>query len=383
MKILNYIKDFFIRSDKLTWLIAITISATSLLFLISVSRANNANYFRTQLISIIIGYAGAIVIANTDYRTLCRHWRIVAVICILLVTYTLLFGISVKGNSGVDAKAWILLPGGITFQPSELAKIGFMITFSKHLSYLKENNSLKDFSSVFSLALHALVPMGLTHLQGDDGAAIIFFFMFITMSFVAGVKLKYFIITFSLIALLLPFLWKYVLAEYQKQRLICQLNPESDPFGMGFQQIQGKLSIASGQLFGKGLFNGPRVSYGVVPVQESDFIFSVAGEELGFIGCATVILLLLALLFRTVKIATQASDNQGTYICFGFFGMIASQMIFNLGMCLSILPVMGVTLPFFSAGGSSAACLYLGLGLIQSVYMQKNDDNKANIFSSK
>ena len=203
------------------------------------------------------------------------------------------------------------------------------------------------------------------------------------MSFVAGVKLKYFIITFSLIALLLPFLWKYVLAEYQKQRLICQLNPESDPFGMGFQQIQGKLSIASGQLFGKGLFNGPRVSYGVVPVQESDFIFSVAGEELGFIGCATVILLLLALLFRTVKIATQASDNQGTYICFGFFGMIASQMIFNLGMCLSILPVMGVTLPFFSAGGSSAACLYLGLGLIQSVYMQKNDDNKANIFSSK
>ena len=114
-----------------------------------------------------------------------------------------------------------------------------------------------------------------------------------------------------------------------------------------------------------------------MPVQQSDFIFSVAGEELGFIGCLLVIALLLFLILRTFRIAYKSSDNLGCYICFGFIGMVASQAIFNLGMCLSVLPVMGVTLPFFSAGGSSAACLYLGLGLVQSVYMQKDDDDLA------
>lgn len=382
MNFSNHIKDFFKRTDKITWLISITISVMSLVLLMSVSRTSH-NYFKTQLISIIIGYIGAVIIANTDYKVLCKHWKWISVICILLIIYTLFFGKAVQGNSGVDARAWLLLPGGITFQPSELVKIGFIITFSKHLSFLNENNKIKDFTQVAFLALHAAVPMVLTHLQGDDGAAIIFFFMFITMSFIAGVQLRYFIIIFSLILLLVPFLWKYVFAEYQKQRLICQLNPESDPLGMGFQQIQGKLSIGSGGLFGQGLFNGPRVGYEVVPIQESDFIFSVVGEELGFIGCISVVLLLFGLCLRSLRIGSLSPDRQGRYICFGFFGLIASQMIFNLGMCLSILPVMGVTLPFFSAGGSSAACLYLGLGLIQSVYTQKDDSNRANIFSPK
>ena len=226
------------------------------------------------------------------------------------------------------------------------------------------------------LCLHAAIPAALSHFQGDDGAAVIFFFMFITMCYIAGVKLRYFAFLIFIALASLPYLWNHVLADYQKQRLVCQLNPEADPLGMGFQQLQGKISIGSGKIFGLGLFKGPRVGSGSVPIQQSDFVFSVIGEELGFIGCFFAILLLLIFIFRTIKISSSSCDFLGTVICFGFLGEIVSQTIFNLGMCLSLLPVMGVTLPFFSAGGSSASCLYLGLGLVQSVYKNLRKKNK-------
>lgn len=380
-KFWNKTKSYFRLTDSIFWSISVSTSIFSLLLLLSVSRTSNFGYFRTQLIAIIIGYIGAFIITKSDYRIIAKHYVIVAVMCVLLIICTLIFGTSVTGNSGIDAKAWLKLPGGISFQPSELAKIGFMITFSKHLSVLKEKNELTSFFNVALLGVHALVPIALTHLQGDDGAAIIFFFMFLFMAFAAGVQLRYFFAVFAAIILMIPILWNYVFAEYQKQRIINQINPEADPLNTGFQQIQGKISIGSGKIFGQGLFNGPRVGSNSVPIQESDFIFSVAGEELGFIGCTLIILLLCLMLFRTLKTASMSSDCLGTYICFGFFGLVASQTIFNLGMCLSVLPVMGVTLPFFSAGGSSSACLYLGIGLIQSVYIQRDDDDINAIIS--
>ena len=369
------VKDYFKQTDLIFWIISILISIFSLLLLLSVSRTSNFNYFKTQLIAILIGYISAFIITKSDYRIIAKHYIIIATVCILLIFCTLIFGSAITGNSGIDAKAWLKLPGGISFQPSELAKIGFILTFSKHLSVLKEKNELKSFFNVTLLGVHALIPILLTHLQGDDGAAIIFFFIFLFMSFGAGIQLRYFFAVFAGIVLLIPILWNYVFAEYQKQRILNQINPEADPLNSGFQQIQGKISIGSGKIFGEGLFNGSRVGNNSVPIQESDFIFSAAGEELGFIGCLLIIVLLIFMLFRILKIALLSSDALGTYICFGFFGLIASQAIFNLGMCLSILPVMGVTLPFFSAGGSSSACLYLGVGLVQSVFMQRYDNN--------
>lgn len=329
------------------------------------------NYFNVQLIAIIAGFASALLIQSIDYRFLAKKWIWIGAFCVLFIIYTLFFGITVEGSSGVNARAWIKIPGGITFQPSELVKIGFILTFSKHLSLLIEKNKITSFKSLMLVVIHVLVPVVLTHLQGDDGAAIIFLCMAIFMTFIAGVQLRYFILAFSLGVLMLPLAWKYILADYQKQRLINQLNPESDPLNMGYQQIQGKLSIASGGFSGYGLLKGPRVANGAVPIQESDFIFSVAGEELGFLGCMAILILLIVLLLRIVWISRRSCDNIGTIMCFGFFGLILSQIIFNLGMCLSLLPVMGVTLPFFSAGGSSAACLYLGVGLVQSVFINR------------
>ena len=365
------------KTDIFLWVLSALISLYSLLLLMSVSRENNFGYFKTHLISICLGYIGAFIVVKLGYVKISKYWPLIAFFCILFMLSTFFLGTSVVGNSGVDAKAWVKLPGNVTFQPSELMKIGFMVTFSVHLNFLKNENKLNKFKSVLLLGLHALIPMGLSHFQGDDGAAVIFFFMFLIMCYIAGINLRYFIILFFLIAASLPYVWNHVLAQYQKQRLLCQLNPEVDPLGMGFQQIQSKISIGSGKILGLGLFNGPRVSNGSVPIQHSDFVFSVVGEELGFVGCLIAILLLMLLVFKTIKISNTSKDSLGSFICFGFLGIIVSQMIFNLGMCLSLLPVMGVTFPFFSAGGTSIACLYLGLGLVQSVC--KNRENLKNI----
>ena len=306
-KIFSFVKRYIKDCDKFLWLITILCSVYSLLLLGSVSRGGE-NFFNTQLIAVIIGYIGAIVLSAADYRVIAGFWKWIALFSVLIIVYTLIFGITIEGSAGVNAKAWITLPGGITFQPSELVKICFIITFSKHLSIVKENGNIKSFKSIMLLCVHAVIPVILTHLQGDDGAAIIFFFMFLSMTFAAGVQLRYFIALLVTMVIAVPFAWNYLLADYQKNRIINQFNPESDPLGDGFQQIQGKISIGSGQIYGKGLFNGRRVLQGSVPVQESDFIFSVAGEELGFIGCVLVILLILLLLIRAIYIGAKSCD---------------------------------------------------------------------------
>ncbi|TQI65970.1 FtsW/RodA/SpoVE family cell cycle protein [Clostridium sp. KNHs216] len=372
----NYLK----RADKLYWTVMILISAYSLLLLKTVPNSDSGkSYFTVQLVAIVIGYVGAILFTLIDYREIASYWYIVAGFCLFLIIYTQIFGIAVKSSGGINAKAWIQLPG-TTFQPSELVKIGFIITFSKHVSELKERDLLKSFPQVILLALHAMIPIVLVHFQGDDGTAVIFFCMFLAMAFGAGVQLRYFGAVLAAIAVAFPIAWEYLLQDYQKDRFTIFRHPETDPLDKGLQQIQGRLSIGSGQLWGRGLFNGnSRVSKGLVPVQQSDFIFSVAGEQLGFFGCMLIMVLLLLLLLRTLRIARKSPDCLGSSICFGFFGMIAAQALFNLGMCLNLLPVMGVTLPFFSAGGSSAACLYLGFGLAQNVHMHRMNTDKVTL----
>ena len=371
MNFFKSIQNCIKYSDKILWSIILVIALYSMLLVASVSR-EGFNYLTIQFISVMLGVIGALLLQTINYKVISKYYIWIGVFCILFIIYTLFMGVSVEGSSGVNARAWIKLPGGITFQPSELVKIGFIITFAKHLSIVKNTDNFKDIKNICLLGAHALIPVVLTHMQGDDGAAIIFLCIAITMSFMAGLPLRYFGALIVLGAIFMPIAWNFVLADYQKKRIITQMNPEGDPLNMGYQQIQGKLSIGSGGLFGTGLFKGPRVANNVVPIQESDFIFSVAGEELGFVGCVLIILLLLLLIFRIGFIARKCNDTIGSFICFGFIGLILSQTIFNLGMCLSLLPVMGVTLPFFSVGGSSAACLYLGIGILQNIYLSRN-----------
>ena len=178
----------------------------------------------------------------------------------------------------------------------------------------------------------------------------------------------------------MPFFWTSILNSEQKNRFAVLFSSDDDMFRTyGWQQYQGKVSIASGGLFGKGLFNGPRVARDIVPYQENDFIFTVAGEELGFIGCTVILLLFAAMLFRVLKNSARSGNALGKNICTGFFALISIQVLVNLGMVLGILPVVGITLPFLSSGGSSVVCLYLGVGLVQSVYMHPTYEEKLSL----
>lgn len=368
----KYIK----KADILLWLLVAAVSAYSLLLLRSVDSATGSGYFRTQLFAIGLGVAGAVVISLLDYVELSNFWYLLAGFSVFLMIYTALFGEAVKGSGGVDARAWINIAGR-TFQSSELVKIAFILTFAKHLDALHKRGLIDNPAHVVLLACHALVPMLLCELQGDTGAAIVFFAMFLVMSLAAGVKLRYFAILAGLVLVALPLLWSFVMEDYQKMRFVAVFNLDDPDVRMedGYQQYQGRISIGSGKLTGQGLFQGSRVADSSVPFQQSDYIFSVAGEELGFLGCSLLLLLLLLLMVKVLHVAHSSRDELGKYICFGYFGIIALQSVSNIGMCLALLPAMGVTLPFFSAGGSSAACMYFGIGLVQSVYMRRKESD--------
>ena len=369
-KLLSRIGDYFSGTDNLLWILMISATFISSLLLSSVERAGGS-FVRTQILAAILGLAAAIVVSVIDYEYISRFWYLLAIMSILLFAAVFLFGMTV---SGTDDTAWIRLPGGITFQPSELVKIFFIVTFATHLNYLKKNEKLKNFLSIVTLLGHAAVPMIIIHFQGDDGSAVIFGFIMLIMMFTAGVQTRYFVALICMLAVGIPVVWNVIMNNEHRNRILALMDIDGNAMAdYGYQQYQSKVSIASGELTGYGIGQGYRTGIGYVPEQENDFIFSVACEELGFIGAMIVLAILLLIIIRIFINAQQARDDLGAFICYGMFGLIATQTIINIGMVLGLLPVIGITLPFFSAGGTSSMCLYIGMGLVQSVRLHNKD----------
>lgn len=369
--IVNKIFDYLRYTDKLLWLLIIIVNTISILLISSLQRVSEYNYMRTQIIALVLGVVGAIVLSCVDYKYIHKLWWLAGVAGIALIMLVFKFGIRVEGT---DDTAWINI-AGFSLQPSEIVKICFIITLSAHLSYLLQKEKIKSFWNICLLAVHGAVPVILIHFQGDDGSALIFALIFIIMTFAAGVQIRYYLLTFAAFLLSAPFIWTKVMNEDQKNRILVLFNLDENAKSVyGWQQYQGKLSIAAGGYMGEGLYNGQRVEYWIVPEQENDFIFTVAGEELGFIGCCLILALFLFILLRIFYKAASARDEFGQNLCLGVFALILSQAVINLGMVLGFLPVVGVTLPFFSAGGTSLMCLMLCIGIVQSVHMFSNDD---------
>ncbi len=371
-KFSDSIKEFFKKTDAVLWTLTVLAIVYSFLLISSMQRSGEYNYMKTQAAAVLIGIVSAVVICAADYRFIIGKWYIAAVAAAGLAALVFIFGIQVEGT---DDTAWISLPGGFTIQPSELIKICLIITFSKHLSYLKEKEMLHNPLGVATLVIHAAIPMAVIHIQGDDGTVLIFALIFLIMSFVAGVQLRYFLILFGLIAAGIPIVWNYFMNEDQRNRFYALFDIDGNAMtNYGWQQYQGKVSIASGGLSGSGLYSGSRVEYGIVPEQENDFIFTVAGEELGFIGCIVLMGILLGIIIKVIINAKKAYDDEGKFICCGVFAVIASQTVINLGMVLGFLPVIGITLPLFSSGGTSALSTLICIGLVQSVRYHNDSD---------
>ncbi len=324
--------------------------------------------FIVQAVSMIIGCVAAIVISLFDFEIFMKRWYFVAAVGLIPVLLTFVIGF---GPAGTDDKAWLNL-GFTTFQPSELLKACFMITFALHLSKVRDEiNKLKN---LLPVCMHGALPVMLIHMQGDDGTALVFAVMVVSMMWAAGVKYKYFIIALIVLLVMAPVIYFFIMNADQQARIQTMFDIEADILGDGWQQYRGRVALSNGGFWGQGYLKGSLTQMGRAGVPEgyNDFIFVTIGEELGFFGASMVLILLTAITLRTLHIAKITNNFSGKLICVGFFGWLLAQIIMNIGMCLSVLPVIGVTLPFFSAGGTSLSCLYLGVGLVLSVYMHKN-----------
>ena len=361
------IADYFRETDKLILILSVFASLYGSLAVFS------ATYYMesiratvVQLGGTALGLAAAIVISTFDYEKITKRWYLVALLGLIPVILTFFIGIAPEGT---DDKAWLDL-GFTTFQPSELLKVCFVITFSVHLKKIKPNiNKLKY---LIPLCIHGAFPVVLIHFQGDDGTALVFAVMVLCMMWAAGVSWKYFLLGFSTLAVASPFLYFFVMNEDQRRRIGVIFDVSADIKDIGYQQWRGRMALANGGWTGQGFLKGDLTQAGAVPEGYNDFIFVSIGEEFGFIGLIIVMLLIAAICLRCIRVARLCSNDTGKFICVGVFGMIFAQSVINIGMNTSILPVIGVTLPFFSAGGTSLACLFLGIGLVVNVYIHRN-----------
>ena len=330
-----------------------------------------------------IGLVVAILLSNIDYRSLVKVWPVHVAVTWGLVLPTLFIRnvtigpLTIGYNAGdTDNYSWYKL-GGFTFQPTELAKISFILTFAMHLNNVRSR--INEPKELGKLLLHMLVPIGIIHIQGDDGTAIIYGIIACSMMFAAGISWKYIIGAISAaaaaVALAFGFFSDKIGKGYQWYRILAVIDPENKTGwapseavwkNIIYQQQRGEIALGSGGIFGNGILGG---SYYSVPNAHNDFILSWIGNAAGFVGCCVVLGVLLAIVCKTFATGARSEDLLGTFICAGIGGALMAQIFVNVGMNLRVLPVIGVTLPFYSAGGSSVLMLYICVGLVLSVYM--------------
>ena len=319
-----------------------------------------------QSAALALGIVVMTVLSLFDYEQFEVLLKPIAVVCIFLLILVKIIGTA--GDWG--AQSWIRL-GPVGIQPSEIAKIGFILTFSYHLSKVTDN--INKPKTIFLLLVHLAIPAFLIMLQPDLGSTLVFVFIFIVMIFTAGISMKYIFTALITGAVSLPLIYKFLLSDYQKHRILVFLNPELDKLGSGYNVIQSKIAVGSGGFFGKGYLNGTQNQLGFLPTKHTDFIFSVISEELGFIGAAAVVILLSVIIWRCIKTAMNSKTLFGRYIAIGVSAMFIFHSVENIGMCIGLTPVTGIPLPFFSYGGTSLLTNLIAVGLVLSVssYSQK------------
>ena len=358
--------------------VVLIILAYSALVLSSASSnvTNDPLYFvKRQLLWIGIGFGTAgIILWFFNYEQFSRWSRMIYIFNLIILA-----GVLILGSESNGAQRWIGL-GPFLFQPSEFAKIAVVITFADFLA--KRQGNLNLFKDLIPCFLYILPPMLLILLQPDLGTSLVFIAMLLGMMFVAGANPKILsglIIgggTAGVTALLAHFQWGLwlPLKDYQLMRLIVFLNPYNDGFGgrgAGYHVIQSQVAVGSGGLWGQGLFQGSQVQFNFLPEHHTDFIFSVVGEELGFIGAMVLLTLYLLLVYRAVLIAMEAKDLFGALMVTGIVSMLVFQLLVNVGMTIGIMPITGLPLPFFSYGGSSMLANMIALGIILNVNIRR------------
>ncbi len=357
----------------------LTIAAILVFSLVVLSSANLTipgdpqGFVKKQGINILVGIIALLVVVSIDYNQLSKYDKHLYILNIVLLLTVLVIGSTNKG-----ATRWIPL-GFFDFQPSELAKVIIIITFAKFLS--QRQDKLNTFWDLLPCFLFIGLPMLFILAQPDLGTSLVFIAIMFGMLYVAGAnpKILTFLIIFGLLVIggLLYAHFNYglplPLKNYQIMRLVVFIDPYIDELGAGYHMIQSLVAIGSGGLYGKGLYQGSQIQLRFLPEHHTDFIFSVVGEELGFIGGAFLLIAFFFLMYRAMKIALHAKDLYGTLLVTGVVSMITFQVFVNVGMTIAITPITGLPLPFVSYGGSAMLANMIALGLILNVNLRKQD----------
>ena len=366
-KIKIFLSDALRRVDPILLLCTTVLSVISLVTVYGAVDNFGMSKLKMQFAMTVLGIVLTFVMANLDYHVILdRLWLPLLVFSAGILGLTL-----VAGDTGAAmetaGKSWLTIPViGIAIQPSEFVKITFICTFAKHLSAVQ--GSINRLRTLIGLGVHALLIVGLILLSGDLGVALVYMALVLIMLFCAGLHWGYFAGAGGALAVAFPFLWDY-LASYQQDRIVVGFNPSLDPKDKGWQPLLSKQCIENGGLLGVGWQNGG--DYEALTASHTDFILATICEKFGFIGGLLVIATLSLLVLRILWIGRQSSHDYGMLIAVGVAAVLIAQTLENVGMCLAILPVVGITLPFLSCGGSSLLATYILVGMVHSVKSHK------------
>lgn len=354
-------------------LLALVCSAFGLVLIFSATRSldgGSTRYIVIQGTAIVLGLIGFVVMTCLDLEKFAPLWRAVLIVNVLFQLSLIFFGYEDGGN-----KSWLRF-GGIGIQPAELGKLMFIFTFAKHINVLRYR--LNRVKSLLMLGAHLLAVMAAIIIPSHDvGMSLPYVFIAVLMLFAAGMSLKWFAGGAILACAAIPLLWQ-ALSDIQKDRILVLFDPSIAP-DTYWQQQQSRIAIGAGKLFGTGFLQGNQTQNNMLPEKQTDFIFGVAGEEWGLLGCLAIVVVLVTLIFRIYYIAFHAQNQISSLICVGVGSMFLFQTFENIFMCLGIGPVMGLTLPFFSYGGSSVVTMYLALGMVNSISMRSRQRRKSGL----
>lgn len=363
-KLFSRIGRYFRASDNGLILACVFCSVVSCMMLYSIAENElieqcTFSTFRTQIIASVMGLIMTGILSVIDYNKIIRLWWIYAPLAIGLVGLT--FTSLGYRRGGADDQAWIAI-GNFYLQPSEILKLAFILTFSYHLAKVEEN--MNQLGNMMLLCLHAAIPIGLVAKQGDYGTAIVFVMIFLTEIFSAKIAFRYILAAVITIPVVCLGAWNFLLSDMHKNRILVILHPGTDPDNLEYQQDLGISALANGKIFGRGLQS--ENGYIRVPEMHNDFLYAYLGQVWGLVGALLILLLLTYICLKVLTDSLYAKNYQGKFICIGIFGMIFSHCLMNIGMVLKVMPVIGIPLPFMSAGGTAVVCMYTAIGMVNS-----------------
>jgi rod shape determining protein RodA len=356
------------------WFLVITVLLAMAYGFVLINSATNAIPGQTTMLvthaaAIVLGIICMFMLSKSDYNHILRYAKYLYIFSAAALIITLAVGV----GDEVGNRSWIRVPvpgwGTVGFQPSEIIKIVFILTLAKHLDTIKED--INNPKNILLLLAHFLIFFALILTAGDLGNNLIYACVFMAMCFAAGMSAWYFLAGAFILTASSPLLWN-LMPDYRQDRILAGFTPEIDPLGYGYQALMSQRAIGTGGLFGTGYQQGFYTQNALIPKQWTDFIYSAAGEEFGFVGALLVIILLTLIIVRIYLISRTARNTSGSLICVGVMAIFIAQTVENIGMCLAMLPVIGITLPFFSYGGSSILSSCLGIGIVLSVNCRKN-----------